>query len=69
MDGTMTNITPILEHVFGTSKIGNERDLQLLIKALEEGGDRKLFDSKAMSELMERFQALKSADEASADKQ
>lgn len=60
------NITPVLEHVFGVSKIASVEDLHLLIQALEES-DETVFDAKALSEIMTRFQQLKGsgADKAS----
>lgn len=48
-----TNITPILEQVFGISAISKKEELQKLSKALREHSDINIFDTKQMAALME----------------
>lgn len=62
------NITPILEHILGISKINSEEDLRLLIKVLRDGGNRPLLNSKNMADLMERFKKAKKNTNVDKDK-
>lgn len=47
-----TNITPLLEQIYGTSEINNAEDLQKLIDALMKDPDKKI-DMAGLARIME----------------
>ena len=53
------NITPVLEHILGVSKIDNEKDARAMIAALREIGDEPLLRSDNLAKLMESFKKKK----------
>ena len=54
------NITPILEHVLGTSEISSAEDLQMVIDALKELPPDMEFNSEDMAEIMEKIKTKSS---------
>lgn len=51
------NLTPIFEHVFGTSQITDRNQLNALIEVLRERGDKPMFDKVSLGEIAEAVQA------------
>lgn len=54
-----TNITPILEHILGTSEIDSAEDLQMLIEALESMPEDTKINNENMSQIMEAIKLKK----------
>lgn len=52
-----TNITPILEHILGTSEIDSEEDLQMLIDALESLPEDTKITSDNMVKIMNNIKS------------
>ena len=55
------NITPMLEHIFGTGQIKTPEDLKLLIKTLREDPDKVIFNAKDMAKISEDIAKAKSS--------
>lgn len=55
----MKNITPILEHLLGTSEIKTKEDLQMLVDALESMPPDTEINTESMAEIMEIINSKK----------
>lgn len=51
----MENITPILEHLFGTSEIKTKEDLQMLVDALRSMPEDTEINTESMAEIMSKL--------------
>ena len=56
-----TNITPILEHVLGVSEIDNEKDLRMLIDALDSMPEDAEINTENMAKIMEKIKEQKAS--------
>lgn len=54
-----TNITPILEHILGTSEIDSEEDLQMLVDALKSMPPDTKITTSNMAEIMNKIKSNK----------